>query len=370
MNKTIRVALIRGAFLNPNELQNYAFLKRNVKIQSFSSHFPLGEHPRIHNVKLASLFDLSSNGFFRKLVKIVSNRLLGDPHWLFGLERRLNRFQIIDTADPYYYYSYQAAKYVRKHPETKLVVTYCETIAHNNESTLAKRRIKKYVLNEADLFVCHTRRSERALLDEGVNRHKIKLVPLGVDITRFSPGKNKTLTVLFVGRLVPEKGIWQLWQVYQNLRHHFPKLRLQIVGQGPLAKKLKSVGADVTESGYNRIHKLYQQADILIMPSYHTPTWEEQYGMVLVEAMSSGLAIVATRCGAISEVLGDAGILIEEKDIGALENNLRKLLTDQELRQSLGQKARRRAKSHFHAKQFADKMNIIYEELIRRPDRT
>jgi glycosyltransferase involved in cell wall biosynthesis len=141
------------------------------------------------------------------------------------------------------------------------------------------------------------------LIKEGVPEEKIAVVKLGVDLKKFRPPdqkpKSATAQILFVGRAVDEKGINDLKKAIKGL-----KANLKIVKFGTL--------------DYSAMPKIYQKADLLIFPSKKTKTWEEQYGMVLVEAMASALPIVAYDSGAIKEVVGEAGILVPENNLQQL----------------------------------------------------
>jgi glycosyltransferase involved in cell wall biosynthesis len=367
MNK-IKVALLRGAFLNPNELANYEKITWPYVVNSFSSFKPLGESMKIPNHKLLSPYDYPMGG----ATKYLLNRLIGDPHWLIGLKSKLQSFQIIDTADPYYYYSYQAALFKKKHSQTKLICTYCETVPHQNEGTSAKKRIKHFTLKQTDLFIVHTKRSFGCLQKEGVSEKKIRLVRLGVSLSKFKPRASTKNNLLFVGRLVPEKGIMVLLQAYIQLVKEFPLTKLKIVGQGPLEAEIKKIchtsnlqnNVEVLSQNYDQIYKEYQSAAIFVLPSYQTKTWEEQYGMALIEAMASGKAIVTTNCGAIPEVVGKDAIICKQNNIGSLYKSLRLLLTHPDKKRLLARKSRQRAEKYYNRNSFADKIRNIYGEAL------
>ena len=163
--------------------------------------------------------------------------------------------------------------------------------------------------------------------------------------------KLKTITVLFVGRLVPEKGLLDLQKAVNQINNSLVKLR--VVGNNSV--------------DYQQMPKIYQQANIFVLPSKTTRTWEEQYGMVLVEAMASGLPIVAYGSGAIPEIIDKAGILVKEGNIDQLAYSIYRLIENENLRQKLGKMSRRRTEKFFNCRKTAKQLTEIYENISRRP---
>jgi len=346
----IKVALVRGKYLNQFEGQNYFFNKK-IKLTGVASKNSIHQQLPFSVIRLSSLTDYESI-FSKKLIKYLSNRILGDSQCLFGLENYTKQFDIFHTADPHYYYSYQLARLRKKELIKKLIVTAWETIPFNNETVFKKKEIKRFVKKNADLFICYTERAKQALILEGVDKRKIKVIKLGVDLKKFKPAKRKSkrLTILFVGRLVEEKGIKDLYEVRKRIK----ECNVRIIGSDKV--------------NYEKMPEIYKRADIFVMPSKTTKTWEEQYGMVLIEAMASGLPIIAYNSGSIPELLGDAGILVEEGNVDRLIEAILSLIDDKNLRLKLGRMSRDRAKKEFDSRKFSQKMAKIYEDLSRNSD--
>lgn len=360
----LRVALVRGKYLNLFEGQNFTFKKKdNVNIVGVSSLLPLHQRFPFRTVKLFSPIDVLDYRFPR----FIANRTSGDIQILFGLEKLRTSFDIFHTADSHYYFSYQLAKLRQKKLIKILLSTSWETIPFNNESTRAKKTIKKFTMNQVDQFICPTERAKNALIIEGVSKSRITIIPLGVDLLQFRPGKKqkkRKLTILFVGRLVEEKGLLDLISAYQSIQK-LP-VKIQIVGKGPLKNKIKqNKNISVLSNRYENIQIIYQNADIMVIPSKTTRTWEEQYGMVVVEAMASGLPIIAYKSGALKEVLSSAAYLVREGDIDGLRKAITTLVNNNQLRNRLGTIARRRAEMYFDCEKTKKKYKNLYETFYR-----
>lgn len=398
----IKVCFVRGKFLNNFEGQNYLFNSPNkIQLTAVSSLFPIHRDFPFRVKKLISLADIP---FMTKEIKYIGNRLIGDSQILFGLEDLTGKFEIYHTADPHYYYSYQLAKLREKNLIKKLIVTSWETIPFNNEAVERKRFIKYFTLKQADDYICYTQKAKKTLVLEGVNPIKISVVRLGVDLDRFTSEidknprsrkfvKNRKITILFVGRLVEEKGILDLYEAFKNIKYqiakistkgrspsrrkntnqksNIEKIQLKIIGDGVLKSDLINLirqdgltnDIHIEKKTYGEMPKVYREADIFVLLSKRTKTWEEQYGMVLVEAMASGLPIIAYDTGAISEIVGNVGILIKEGDKKKLTTSIKHLIEVDELRVKLGKMGRQRAEKEFDAKKTARKILKIYENI-------
>ena len=366
----MKVLFVRGAFLNNFEGQNYP-----ENIIGYSSLFPLDDRVQFPLVRLMSLADLQKVPLLNLPIRYIANRTLGDSQILLGLEKYIEGSDIVHVGDPHYYYSYQAARLREKGRIKKLVCTWWETIPFNNESTHAKKKIKRYTIQHTDMFVCYSKRAQSCMVQEGIPENKITIIPLGVDLDLFKPIRKKrgdVFTLLFVGRLVKEKGILDVYNVLKAILLQEKKVRLRIVGDGPLKKSIQDMiqkdglGEIVTieTRSYWEMPQVYRSADALFIPSKRTATWEEQYGMVFVEAMASGIPIVSTATGAIGEVVGGAGLLAKEGDTAELVTLIIRIIRVRELGAKLGTIGRERAKKFFDAKKTKERLQNLYRELL------
>lgn len=356
----IRVAWVRGAYLNAFEGQNYVF-EKDIRLTGIASRFPIHKYLHFPVIKFFSMSDLQTMPGLREIllwrrgVQYLGNRVLGDTQNLIGLEQYTSEFNIFHTADPHYYYSYQLARLRKAGSIKKLIVTSWETIPFNNESIAIKKRNKYAVLEAADWFICYTRKAKDVLIQEGVEARRIDVVSLGVDLKRFHPKEkvgnaDDQLTILFVGRLVKEKGVHLVQEVLKRVQKKVAtKIELRIVG---------------SSIDYSKMPSIYQESDIFVLPSQSTSTWEEQYGMVLIEAMASGLPIITTRTGAIPEVVGEAAFLVAEKNLRELENALSRLVDDPKVRHQLGKRAHTRAQELYDSRITSRKIGTIYQKVF------
>ena len=165
----------------------------------------------------------------------------------------------------------------------------------------------------------------------------ISVIPLGVDVDRFAPSERRPpegkLRVGFVGRLIPHKGA----DVLVRAVALDDRFEAEIFGGGPESDRLSAladgldVGGRVTFRGpvdEEEIPAVLRGFDVLAVPSLPTPGWVEQFGRVVVEAQASGVPVVASRSGALPEVVDDAGILVAAGDAADLARGLARLLDE------------------------------------------
>src|SRR5262249_32691510 len=152
-----------------------------------------------------------------------------------------------------------------------------------------------------------------ALVLEDANPERIRVAPPGIDVARFSasgsapPGPP---VILSPGRLVWEKGHQDVLRAVALLRSHgaLPSAtKVVIVGSGPEHGRLEAYAKDLGIADavelrefvpYDQMPALYEQAACMVLASLPVWSWEEQLGMVLVEAMASGVPVLASTSGA------------------------------------------------------------------------
>jgi len=373
-NNKSKVVIIRGGFLNPWEMQNFEPLKDEFNITVISSLKPLNGNINLPLVKLASPIDIPNFPYKTQIL----NRLFVDGQWLIGLEEQLKDVDIVHVAETYFAYTHQAIVAKRKGLVKKVISTCWETIPHNNEGIWGRKKWKQQAYKEIDHFICPTKRAKQSLIDEGCDHKKISVIRMGVNLTNFkyqiSNANKNCINILFIGRLEKEKGIWELLKAFQKLSLRYKNIKLNLIGSGKennnledfvTVKKLTNKVSFLGNIGYNQIPKYLKNADFFVLPSKNTKTWQEQYGMVLVEAMASGLAIISTSSGAILEVIDGAGILVSSGNESELLLAIESLISKEELRKSLSLKSIKRAREEFDCNKSANKIGKIYREILK-----
>ncbi|MCG0239849.1 MAG: glycosyltransferase [Firmicutes bacterium] len=211
--------------------------------------------------------------------------------------------------------------------------------------------------NRCDAVIAPSRFAATELRQLGVQR-PIAVISNGVDLDRFAPAakareaRGAGVTVLFVGRLSPEKGVDCLARTLQIALAADPSLRARIVGDGPLAPALRDALAPWLAAGrvalrghvpWEAMPAEYAAGDIFLFPS---PS--ETQGLAALEAMAAGLPVVAVRAGALPELVrdGESGITAPPGDAEALARGVLRLAQDPELRRRLGAGARAVAEEH------------------------
>lgn len=363
----MKISIIRGAFLNPFELQNYSGLKDKHDVIAISSKHPISSKIDLPLIKLWSPSDLPNFPYKYPIL----NRLFIDAQKLFGLEKVITGSDIVHVAETYYGYTHQAIIAKRRGLVRHVVSTVWEVIPFNNEGIRGRKEYKKLAYENIDKFIAVTEKARQALIKEGARSEKISVVNVGIDIEKFRPKNNKKETkdvnILCVARLVEEKGIMDLLEAFLELRKNNPNIKLTFIGSGPLKKELIGYKNIFNKSvPYQNINKEYQKADIFCLPSRETKTWTEQYGMCLLEAMACGLPIATTSSGAIPEVVGDAALISHHSNVSELKTNLEKLIYNEDLRRSLSRLARKRAIEKYNRQKIGKQIEKIYEEISCR----
>jgi glycosyltransferase involved in cell wall biosynthesis len=108
----------------------------------------------------------------------------------------------------------------------------------------------------------------------------------------------------------------------------------------------------------------YHAMDAFVLPSLTAPGFKEQFGHVLIEAMICEVPVIGSDSGEIPNVIGNAGLVVPEGDAGALADALCRLIEDRQVRDTLGERGRRRVLEHYTHERIAQETHRIYRQLL------
>ncbi len=200
------------------------------------------------------------------------------------------------------------------------------------------RHLTRRVVRAADALLTVSEDLGRlAMHDYGAQPDRVHVVPNGCDASIFHPRDRAAARaalevpddaqlIVYVGRLVPEKGLRELLEATRALAPEIPRLRIALVGEGPMRAELASLaaqcGSEVVFAGAqppDEVARWMAAANLVTLPSY-----SEGHPNVLVEALACGRGVVATPVGGIPEVVdATSGVLVPPRDAAALAEGLR-----------------------------------------------
>ena len=231
--------------------------------------------------------------------------------------------------------------------------------------------------------------SRRSLIEMGVPGHKIHVLHNGIDVARFHPGADGAgvrrelglapdeQVIALVGRLCPGKGQADLLRAVALLKGRRRRVTVLLVGDedrmatpggGSYRAELDRLCAELGVTDQVRFvpHRtdtpaVMCAADIVTLPSY-----EESFGLVLVEAMACGRPVVGTRIGGIPELIaeGRTGLLVDTAAPRQLADAFERILADPDFRRRLGHQARVHAARNFSQEWMAEELGRFYESLL------
>ena len=210
--------------------------------------------------------------------------------------------------------------------------------------------LTRRIMNSADYNLAPSRLIQQRVREIGVTA-EVGLWRRGVDAEKFHPryaslemrnrlsgGNLNDILLLYTGRIGTEKQLHLLRTVLEQV----PGTRLALVGDGPARSEMETYFAGVPAKfmGYMQgeaLSQAYASADIFVFPSAL-----ESFGLVVVEAMASGLPVVASRVGGVMDVVqeGRSGYTFEPGDVNALVEGVRRIAADQDCLTQMGGTAR------------------------------
>lgn len=276
-----------------------------------------------------------------------------------GAEKSLKDSNAIITVEAYSPISKFYSEYAKENGIKSFVVTW-ETIASHPFYLIPPFSMNaSKVFRLADGFIATSARSATHLEELGVPKSKVRRIYPGVDTQLFRPIQGNATNdgptrLLYVGLLSKHKGFDILVDAFEELRSRY-NVVLTVVGDGPLRRLVESGRAGIEYHGPTSGHalaKTYAESSIFVsLPQtvrhLGIRTWEEQFGFTLVEAMSCGLPIVASDCGAVAEILGPNNIIIRRPSLGGVVEAISSFISKPTEMERVGAENRRRALEKF-----------------------
>lgn len=248
-----------------------------------------------------------------------------------------------------------------------------------------KRVLVKAIHKDAPTLLAEAEAAKDYLIQMGCHPERIHVYVHGVNVERFQP-KRKNLdfaqkinvgeadlekvVVLYLGGFNVHKGFEYLANAlvnsdFDNNIFIIPKYGSLLQHFESLLQRQKNVRL-IPQISPEDMPELYSLADIVIHPPIITASGAPASENVLLEAMACGKAIIATDIGSNSFIVGDCGILIPEKDSGAITQAITKLSCDKELREKYAKLARQKAKEMLSMERYADKILELYQLVTER----
>lgn len=264
------------------------------------------------------------------------------------------------------------------------IVTICHHLAQHDVEPLWWKRLIDWIVTSLLLHLSHqiitvSVATRDEIVRIGISPEQIKIVPDAVEIptlvTRRAEVSDSQFRLLFVGTCYPRKGLTYLLEAISLLKDRY-NVRLDIIGDTEHDPKYSSQLLRIVQErslqdrvifhGWvpqEMLWDFYAKADGFVLPS----VWEG-YGIVLLEALAFGLPIVATKAGAIPELIShrENGLLVPPADSSALAEAIAVLYDDADLRQRLAQAALERSRQSLSWSQVGEEFQEVIETLLTR----
>ncbi len=391
-----RLASLCGTYLKP-EMQS--IYRQIVHVQRLENHvfteqlshldqFPF---PRVHQLTKLRTPRAKGNFILRFWYKYIVrqwppprpiNKLPPGPHFGYDLVPRLKEAQI-DLAHAYY--GHKAVKYreMLEYWGGPWIVSFHGVDVSKFTDQPGYREELQKVFAQAELVLARSQSLLKELAQLGCPAEKLRLnrTPIPLDqfpvMSREAP-PDGAWRLVQASRLIPKKGLFTTLEALAKIVPRFPRLRFIVCGSGPVRDEFLrrrdqlGIHDHVEAPGWMSQDQLlteYRRAHVFLHPSELTDT-SDQEGIPnsMLEAMATGLPVVATLHGGIPEAVtsGQDGLLVPEKNPDALAAALENLLNSPSLYQSLSAGAAASVRANFGLQSQIHRLEDCYEEALQR----
>lgn len=246
-------------------------------------------------------------------------------------------------------------------------------------ASLPLRLIERFNLSQTQGAIVGNQEAADILRDHGYGGPLLRLPQLGVDAQDYHRFESAELrqklgltrfTVGYTGRFVEEKGIRVLLQALAGVSFDF---QLLMIGRGPLEDEIRQFATQqswgdrlkiVSGVSHSEMAGYQNCMDVMVVPSLTRPFWKEQFGHVIIEAMACEVPVIGSDSAEVPRVIGEAGLVIPEGDVPALQATLRQTAESVQLRRSLGEAGRRRVLENYTNENIAQRLVNFFQDLI------
>ncbi|MEI2581618.1 glycosyltransferase [Scytonema sp. PRP1] len=261
--------------------------------------------------------------------------------------------------------------------------------------------VRQFVMSTAKLIIAGNRDGADLLRQWGYNGLVEVMPQMGVDTQFFAASMRRRVSAAsppreaacrqtspertndefhigFLGRLVPEKGVDIIFAAVRQLQQQGLKCRVTLCGSGSGEEALRQEAqkqqiADlVTWRGGVPHHKAPEEIskfDVLVLPSRTAPTWKEQFGHVLIEAMAMGVPVIGSSSGEIPNVIGRPDLVFPEGDAQGLAAILERMIREPEWWEETGRYCMTRVYQDYTHERIAERLLSLWQTLLNHKSR-
>jgi glycosyltransferase involved in cell wall biosynthesis len=260
-------------------------------------------------------------------------------------------------------------------PEVKIIFFSAQNVLKNYPFPFSA--FEKYIYRSAQYAFLMSDEVASVLRSKGYNKG-FRVLPLGVDPDIFCKKDVSSLrkklglrefVIGFMGKIVKQKGILDLIEAISQMDG---KIQVLIIGNGDLRGEverlveLSGLGGKtiiIDTVPHSQVPDYLNCMDLLVFPSITLCHLKEQFGRVIIEAMSCEVPVLGSSSGEIPATIGKSGLIFREKDVSDLMGKIETLIRDRNLRAMLAKNGRKRVLENFTWKKIAEKQYQVYTEL-------
>jgi glycosyltransferase involved in cell wall biosynthesis len=236
---------------------------------------------------------------------------------------------------------------------------------------------RKYVLGHAAHVIAGSRGAAELALAWGFAGPITVLPQLGVDREVFAPRERRhvasRLKVGYIGRLTRGKGVDLLLRAVREATDAGHEVSVLICGAGPEEARLRDLARELWLEQvidwrgavpHDKVPEVMGEISLLVLPSRRLSDWREQFGHILIEAMSMGVPVVGSACGAIPEVVGRPELIFEEENHIALAKIIIKAVEDAAWLSEMGRYGEERVNGEYTHEVIARRLITLWEDVL------